>query len=451
MTGVAEPARVHHPHPGEEAGDLAHLHALASSSSPQTSTSSSSSWSQPAEVGAAHGVEAGDDPAAGRAARRPAPPPSPRRPPPPPGPARGRSAPAPRCSPPACPASGPARSGRSARLCLVGHGEDGQVRRAAAPRRWRPREPAPPPSAAEALGDLGSPLLGARAGRGSRSPPAGQPAPGAAPGPDRGGRCRRSGRSSGACPPVYGRRRVRGGGGGARLRVDRHAHGSRPSSRGSVRMGTPSGPRARVEGVRQMEFRRVGESGLEVSVVGVGCNQFGRRVDATGVARIVHAALDAGVTLFDTADAYGGGEFERLLGAALRGNRNAAIVATKVGGQMGEGPYTLGGLAASHPRRRGEQPAPAGDRLDRPLPGPLPRHRHPHRGDPLCPRRSGPRGQGALHRLLQLQRAGRSPTPIGPRTSTISAASSAPRTSTACSTGRRRRRWYPPASTSAWG
>ena len=91
-----------------------------------------------------------------------------------------------------------------------------------------------------------------------------------------------------------------------------------------------------------MEFRRVGESGLEVSVVGVGCNQFGGRVDAAGVARIVHAALDAGVTLFDTADIYTRGESERLLGAALRGRRDEAIVATKVGGQMGEGPYTSG-------------------------------------------------------------------------------------------------------------
>jgi aryl-alcohol dehydrogenase-like predicted oxidoreductase len=65
-----------------------------------------------------------------------------------------------------------------------------------------------------------------------------------------------------------------------------------------------------------MEFRRVGESGLEVSVVGVGCNQFGRRVDAAGVAR--------------------------LLGAALRGRRDQAIVATKVGGPMGDGPYSAG-------------------------------------------------------------------------------------------------------------
>ena len=91
-----------------------------------------------------------------------------------------------------------------------------------------------------------------------------------------------------------------------------------------------------------MEFRRVGESGLEVSVVGVGCNQFGRRVDAAGVARIVHAALDAGVTLFDTANTYAGGESERLLGAALRGRRDQAIIATKVGGHMGDGAYSSG-------------------------------------------------------------------------------------------------------------
>jgi aryl-alcohol dehydrogenase-like predicted oxidoreductase len=65
-------------------------------------------------------------------------------------------------------------------------------------------------------------------------------------------------------------------------------------------------------------------------------------VDAAGVARIVHAALDAGVTFFDTADVYGVGESEHLLGAALRGRRDSAIVATKVGAQMGEGLYNAG-------------------------------------------------------------------------------------------------------------
>ena len=153
-----------------------------------------------------------------------------------------------------------------------------------------------------------------------------------------------------------------------------------------------------------MEFRRVGEFGLEVSVVGVGCNQFGRRVDAPGVARIVHAALDAGVTFFDTADVYAAGELERLLGAALRGRRDAAVVATKVGSQMGEGAVQRGCVAPPHPLRGGGQPAPARDRLDRPLPDPRPRRRHPHRGDPLRARRPRARGQGPLHRLLQLQR-----------------------------------------------
>jgi aryl-alcohol dehydrogenase-like predicted oxidoreductase len=110
-------------------------------------------------------------------------------------------------------------------------------------------------------------------------------------------------------------------------------------------MGANRRAMARIEmpgSASTMEFRRVGESGLEVSAVGVGCNQFGRRVDGAGVARIVHAALDAGVTLFDTADVYAQGESERLLGAALQGRRDAAIVATKVGGRMGDGPYASG-------------------------------------------------------------------------------------------------------------
>jgi aryl-alcohol dehydrogenase-like predicted oxidoreductase len=91
-----------------------------------------------------------------------------------------------------------------------------------------------------------------------------------------------------------------------------------------------------------MEFRRIGESGLEVSVVGVGCNQFGRRADLAQSARIVHAAIEAGITLFDTANVYGAGESERCLGAALRGRRDQVIVATKVGGHMASDPYSSG-------------------------------------------------------------------------------------------------------------
>jgi len=77
--------------------------------------------------------------------------------------------------------------------------------------------------------------------------------------------------------------------------------------------------------------RNVGRSGLRVSAVGVGTNTFGARIDRAQSIRVVHAALDRGITLFDTADVYGGGESEAYLGEALRGRRDKAIVATKFG------------------------------------------------------------------------------------------------------------------------
>lgn len=92
-----------------------------------------------------------------------------------------------------------------------------------------------------------------------------------------------------------------------------------------------------------MEFRRVGKSGLEVSVVGLGCNNFGRRLDAQGTADVVHAAIDAGITFFDTADVYGAGQSEEYLGAALKGRRDDVVVATKFRSPMGETPYDQGG------------------------------------------------------------------------------------------------------------
>jgi aryl-alcohol dehydrogenase-like predicted oxidoreductase len=82
-----------------------------------------------------------------------------------------------------------------------------------------------------------------------------------------------------------------------------------------------------------MRYRRLGESGLAVSVVGIGCNNFGRRIDDERAAEVVDAALEAGVTLFDTADTYGAtpGASEQALGAALGKRRDDAIVATKFG------------------------------------------------------------------------------------------------------------------------
>lgn len=85
-----------------------------------------------------------------------------------------------------------------------------------------------------------------------------------------------------------------------------------------------------------MTYRRLGDSGLVVSVVGIGCNNFGRKLDLDGTRAVVDAALDAGINLFDTADIYGEpqGGSEELLGQALKGRRDDVVVATKFGMDM---------------------------------------------------------------------------------------------------------------------
>jgi aryl-alcohol dehydrogenase-like predicted oxidoreductase len=81
-----------------------------------------------------------------------------------------------------------------------------------------------------------------------------------------------------------------------------------------------------------MQFRRLGNSGLVVSVVGLGTNNLGMKLDMAGSREVVHAALDKGVTLFDTADSYGASE-ERL-GELLHGSRDDVVLATKFGGDV---------------------------------------------------------------------------------------------------------------------
>jgi aryl-alcohol dehydrogenase-like predicted oxidoreductase len=89
--------------------------------------------------------------------------------------------------------------------------------------------------------------------------------------------------------------------------------------------------------------RRLGEDGPEVSVVGLGCNNFGMRVDLEGTRAVVDAALDAGVTLFDTADIYGNvGGSESFLGEILEGRRDRVVIATKFGGDMNDGTRARG-------------------------------------------------------------------------------------------------------------
>jgi aryl-alcohol dehydrogenase-like predicted oxidoreductase len=81
-----------------------------------------------------------------------------------------------------------------------------------------------------------------------------------------------------------------------------------------------------------MEFRRLGNSGLVVSVVGLGTNNLGIKLDMAGSREVVHAALDEGITLFDTADSYGASE-ERL-GELLQGKRDDVVLATKFGSDV---------------------------------------------------------------------------------------------------------------------
>ena len=93
-----------------------------------------------------------------------------------------------------------------------------------------------------------------------------------------------------------------------------------------------------------MEYRNLGKSGLKVSTVGLGCNNFGMRIDLEAARAVVARALDEGITLFDTADIYGGrGASEEMLGKALGDQRHNAIVATKFGMPFGKGPYLRGG------------------------------------------------------------------------------------------------------------
>ena len=94
-----------------------------------------------------------------------------------------------------------------------------------------------------------------------------------------------------------------------------------------------------------MEYRRLGDSGLKVSEIGLGCNNFGMRIDQAATDAVVNAAIEHGITLFDTADVYGGqGKSEEMLGNVLTGGkRDQIVLATKFAMPMGKGPDMQGG------------------------------------------------------------------------------------------------------------
>ena len=153
-----------------------------------------------------------------------------------------------------------------------------------------------------------------------------------------------------------------------------------------------------------MNLRNLGKSGLRVSLVGLGCNNFGQRMDLESSQAVIHKALDAGITLFDTADVYGGrGGSETVLGQILGDRRKDIVLASKFGMAMDDGEkkgasrrYIMAAVEASLKRLKT-------DWLDlyqvhRPRPA------HPDRGDAARARRPRARRQGALHRLLEFHR-----------------------------------------------
>ena len=84
-----------------------------------------------------------------------------------------------------------------------------------------------------------------------------------------------------------------------------------------------------------METRRIGgEAGFEITVVGLGCNAFGRRIDQEATTKVINGALDSGITFYDTAEGYGNGLSEEYIGNSLKGRRDKVTLATKVGYNM---------------------------------------------------------------------------------------------------------------------
>ena len=91
-----------------------------------------------------------------------------------------------------------------------------------------------------------------------------------------------------------------------------------------------------------MEYRNLGKSGLKVSEIGLGTNQFGGKVDQAGTNSILDAAIDLGINFIDTADIYQKGRSEEFIGEALKSRRDKLLIATKVYHKMGEGPNDFG-------------------------------------------------------------------------------------------------------------
>lgn len=117
-----------------------------------------------------------------------------------------------------------------------------------------------------------------------------------------------------------------------------------------------------------MEYRQLGASGLRVPALSLGTGTFGGsgplfgawgNSDAQKARRLVDICLDAGITLFDTADVYSGGASEEVLGAAIKGRRDAVLISTKLGLPTGDGPDARLSPCTLSPTGRLRPPEPA--------------------------------------------------------------------------------------------
>jgi len=132
---------------------------------------------------------------------------------------------------------------------------------------------------------------------------------------------------------------------------------------------------------QEMKHRKLGASNLQVSLVGLGCNNFGGRIDLEASRKVIDQAIESGITLFDTADIYGNaGGSEEILGQVLGDRRKDIVLATKFGMQMGDD-ATRKGASKKYIASRGRQPEAPPDGLDRPLPASSAGPGNPDRGD----------------------------------------------------------------------
>lgn len=91
-----------------------------------------------------------------------------------------------------------------------------------------------------------------------------------------------------------------------------------------------------------MEYRRLGNSGLEVSVIGLGTNNFGGRMDYAATEKVVHQCMEVGINFIDTSNSYGATKSEEFIGKAAKGSRDKVLLATKFASAMGQGPNQRG-------------------------------------------------------------------------------------------------------------